>query len=62
METKHTQKINRGKLPYETPQVKVEDIVLEYSVAAGSVQASGTVQQQWDGEESTTSSQSEGWW
>lgn len=62
METKHTQKINRGKLPYETPQIKVEDIVLEYSVAAGSVQASGTVQQQWDGEESTTSSQSEGWW
>jgi len=62
METQHTQKIKQGKLPYEAPQINVEDIVLEYSVAAGSVQATGTVQQQWDGEESSTSSQSEGWW
>ncbi|MGE8429492.1 MAG: hypothetical protein ACN6O7_16540 [Sphingobacterium sp.] len=62
METKHTQKIKQGKLPYEAPQVNVENIALEYSIAAGSVQTSGTVQQQWDGEESSTSSQSEGWW
>ncbi|WP_343319260.1 hypothetical protein [Sphingobacterium multivorum] len=62
METKHTHKIKLGKLPYEAPQIKVEDIILEYSVAAGSVQTSGTVQQQWDGEESSTSSQGEGWW
>ncbi|GEM_PF-1580677 len=62
METKHTKNIKLGKLSYEAPQIKVEDIILEYSVAAGSVQTSGTVQQQWDGEESSTSSQSEGWW
>lgn len=62
MKTKHTLKIKEGKRPYEAPEIKVEDIVLEYSVAAGSVQERGTVQQQWDGEVSSTSSQSEGWW
>ncbi|KKO89720.1 hypothetical protein AAW12_19170 [Sphingobacterium sp. Ag1] len=62
MNTKTTQRIEQGKLPYETPEIRVENIVLEYSVAAGSVQANGTVQQQWDGEESTTSSQNDGWW
>ncbi|MDR2271833.1 MAG: hypothetical protein LBF27_13095 [Sphingobacterium sp.] len=61
METKKTQTIMQGKSPYEAPEIKVENIVLEYSVAAGSVQ-SGTVQQQWDAEESSTSSQNEGWW
>lgn len=62
MNTKTTQRIEQGKLPYETPEIRVENIVLEYSVAAGSVQANGTVQQQWDGEESSTSSQNDGWW
>lgn len=62
METQENQKNKMSRIPYEVPKISVEKIALEYSIAAGSVQTEGSVQQQWDGEESTTSSQSEGWW
>ncbi|WP_398455893.1 hypothetical protein AB3466_07075 [Sphingobacterium thalpophilum] len=62
MEIKNTQKSNQGRSPYEVPKISIEQVALEYSVAAGSVQTEGGIQQQWDGEESTTTSQSEGWW
>ena len=62
METKHTHKIELGKSPYEAPKIKVEEIALEHGIAAGSVQTNGTIEQQWDGEQSSTSSQNEGWW
>lgn len=62
MEIKNIQKSNQGRSPYEVPKISIEQVALEYSVAAGSVQTEGGIQQQWDGEESTTTSQSEGWW
>lgn len=49
MKTKNEILLNADvRVPYETPCVKTQNVALEYSVAAGSVQ--GTVTESWQTE------------